>query len=105
MKTINKISNRIYNSIITNKKQFVFPMFLIVSFILFSFVAQNKGQRNFINGKPDNEDSLKTNQPQVNYKVNKQYDENGNLVGYDSTFTYSYSSDGSNNTIIYILVS
>ena len=32
------------------------------------------------------------NQPQVNVKVNKRYDDNGNLVGYDSTYTEYYSN-------------
>ena len=32
--------------------------------------------------------------PQVSWKVNKKYDEKGNLVGYDSTYTWSYSSKG-----------
>ncbi len=30
--------------------------------------------------------------PQTDYKVNKEYDENGNLIGYDSTYTYYYSN-------------
>lgn len=34
------------------------------------------------------------NQPKTDYKVNKEYDENGNLIRYDSTYTYSYSSNG-----------
>ncbi len=33
------------------------------------------------------------NQPHEEVKVNKQYDEQGNLVGYDSTYVYSWSSD------------
>ncbi len=32
------------------------------------------------------------NQPKVTSKVNKRYDKNGNLIGYDSTYTWSYSS-------------
>jgi hypothetical protein len=31
-------------------------------------------------------------EPQVNYKVNKEYDENGNLIRYDSTYSYYYSN-------------
>lgn len=33
------------------------------------------------------------NQPREEVKVNKQFDEQGNLVGYDSTYVYSWSSD------------
>lgn len=35
-----------------------------------------------------------SNSPQTDVKVNKEYDENGNLIRYDSTYTYFYSSDG-----------
>lgn len=31
-------------------------------------------------------------QPHVNIDVNKQYDDEGNLIGYDSTYTYVYQS-------------
>lgn len=30
--------------------------------------------------------------PKVDYKVNKKYDDEGNLIGYDSTYTYYYSN-------------
>jgi hypothetical protein len=30
--------------------------------------------------------------PKANVKVNKEYDENGNLIRYDSSYTYYYSS-------------
>jgi len=32
------------------------------------------------------------NKPKVEIKVNKVYDDNGNLVGYDSTYVWSYSN-------------
>jgi hypothetical protein len=31
-------------------------------------------------------------EPKTNVKVNKEYDENGNLIRYDSTYTYVYSN-------------
>jgi hypothetical protein len=31
-------------------------------------------------------------EPKVDIKVNKKYDEQGNLIGYDSTYTWSYST-------------
>ncbi len=34
------------------------------------------------------------NKPQANWKVNKKYDDKGNLIAYDSTYTWSYSSKG-----------
>lgn len=33
-------------------------------------------------------------QPDERVEVNKEYDEDGNLVRYDSTYSYSYSSSG-----------
>ncbi|MCP9198973.1 hypothetical protein MKO06_03575 [Gramella sp. GC03-9] len=34
----------------------------------------------------------KENIPKGNWKVNREYDENGNLISYDSTYVYSYST-------------
>ncbi len=34
------------------------------------------------------------NKPKVDIKVNKEYDENGNIIRYDSTYTYFYSGNG-----------
>lgn len=34
-------------------------------------------------------------QPNENVKVNKEYDEEGNLIRYDSTYVYTWSSDSS----------
>ncbi len=31
-------------------------------------------------------------EPKVDYKVNKEYDEDGNLIEYDSVYTYYYSN-------------
>ena len=36
------------------------------------------------------------NKPQVKIKVNKQFDDKGNIVEYDSTYSYYYSSPGGN---------
>ena len=37
-------------------------------------------------------DSLNNTAPQENIVVNKEYDEDGQLIRYDSTYTYSYST-------------
>jgi hypothetical protein len=42
--------------------------------------------------KQDNEIKGDSAMPQTNIKVNKQYDKNGNLVKYDSTYSYYYSN-------------
>jgi len=36
-------------------------------------------------------DADTASQPKVSWKVNKQYDDKGNLIGYDSTYTWMYS--------------
>ena len=45
------------------------------------------------------QDTTTQSKPQASWKVNKRYDDNGNLIGYDSTYSWSYSSEGavSNN--------
>jgi len=43
----------------------------------------------------DRNDTLKV-QPDINIRVNKEYDENGNLIRYDSTYTYVYSNIDNN---------
>ena len=43
------------------------------------------------------EDTLKNkkqNNPQIDIKVDKEYDENGNIIRYDSTYTYIYRTPG-----------
>jgi hypothetical protein len=39
------------------------------------------------------------NKPQTNIKVNKEYDDKGNIISYDSTYTWSYSSHGDNAAV------
>ncbi len=60
---------------------------VITVLILFSFFVGFSQQ----NAKERHQD--KTNQPQTDIKVNKEFDEKGNLIRYDSTYTYFYSSD------------
>lgn len=40
------------------------------------------------------QDPPATNQPVTSWKVNKKFDDKGNLISYDSTYSYSYSSTG-----------
>ena len=42
--------------------------------------------------------TINNGKPQVTIKVNKVYDENGNVVGYDSTYVWSYSNSKSETT-------
>ena len=45
-------------------------------------------------GQNEQETKEKENEPDENITVNKEYDEFGNLKGYDSIYSYSYSSNG-----------
>lgn len=59
---------------------------ILISMVLFMIINTSYSQNNY---------KLNDDNPKVDIKVNKQYDEQGNLIGYDSTYTYSYStSDG-----------
>ena len=59
----------------------IFPVVALILSILFS--SCNAQETNT---------QEQTNAPKTNIKVNKIYDENGNLVRYDSTYTYYYSN-------------
>ncbi|TNJ42440.1 hypothetical protein KFZ70_14800 [Tamlana fucoidanivorans] len=50
----------------------------------------------FFNCSGQNKDSKAKNgnSPDENISVNKEYDEHGNLIKYDSIYSYSYSSNG-----------
>lgn len=50
---------------------------------------------NSCNGQENKKESIsdtKKHEPKENIKVNKEYDEQGNLIRYDSTYTYFYSN-------------
>ena len=42
-------------------------------------------------------DSAKVNAPKTDIRVNKEYDKNGNLIKYDSTYSYFYSNSKNND--------
>lgn len=57
---------------------------VLLSFSLISCNAQEKSQKT-----EQKNDSI---QPEVNISVNKEYDEQGNLIRIDSTYTSFYSN-------------
>ncbi|MBA4410226.1 MAG: hypothetical protein C0397_12470 [Odoribacter sp.] len=59
------------------KRSFLF--FIMATCLLFNGLAQTG--------------TLKKNSPKEDFKVNREYDEQGNLIRFDSTYTYSWSSD------------
>ncbi len=64
---------------------------IFFSMIMFMGLTGCNAQRAPKDNEQDSNDTLKV-QPDVNIKVNKEYDENGNLIRYDSTYTYVYSN-------------
>ncbi|MCG2461218.1 hypothetical protein K8352_10700 [Flavobacteriaceae bacterium F89] len=71
----------------------VFSLFLIL------LVAGCNGQDAHNNAKDELAQSQKYSdslspKPKVEWKVNKKYDENGNVIGYDSIYSWSYSNHG-----------
>lgn len=74
-------------------KKVAFSLFLAL------LVAGCNGQELHKNSKKDlaqvqkSADTLNP-KPKVQWKVNKKYDENGNVIGYDSIYSWSYSNHG-----------
>jgi hypothetical protein len=73
-------------------KASVMGLALIACMIISSCHEQSKGQelKETAKNHATEQDSL--NKPQVNIKVNKRYDEKGNLVAVDSTYSSFYSN-------------
>ena len=67
-------------------KRYIILMALSVVFLI-SIVAQNPRSNKTQNAKQD-----KT-KPKEDIRVNREYDEKGNLIKFDSIYSYSYSSD------------
>ncbi|MFQ3578649.1 MAG: hypothetical protein SNJ71_00735 [Bacteroidales bacterium] len=70
----------------------------IAMFIAFSLIFLS------CNGQKTNKNITDTtlisgNQPRENIKVNKEYDKDGNLIRYDSTYTYYYSNIKGNKAV------
>jgi hypothetical protein len=67
--------------------------FLIILPILFSSCNEkSNGQDGAELKKEKLQPQDSTNKPQVNIKVNKHYDDKGNVIGFDSTYTSFYSN-------------
>jgi len=67
----------------------------IISLLTVVLLGSCSGQEN----KRDQKKIVKQNAPKTNIKVNKEYDKNGNLKSYDSTYTYYYSNIGQDSAL------
>lgn len=69
-----------------------FGLLLVLLLFLSSCHEKTRGQTSEEKNRTSsvNKDSL--NKPKVNIKVNKHYDDKGNVIGFDSTYTSFYSN-------------
>ncbi len=68
------------------KKIFSVKIIILLVFVFISFNIQSQ------NIELPNQN--KNNEPDVHINVNRELDNNGNVIRYDSTYTWSWSSDG-----------
>ncbi|PIP53842.1 MAG: hypothetical protein COS14_02440 [Bacteroidetes bacterium CG02_land_8_20_14_3_00_31_25] len=66
--------------------RFSWKLFGVSTFIFFSPCLQAQ--------TIDSSEQNKNNQPDVHINVNREFDKNGNIIRYDSTYSWSWSSDG-----------
>ncbi|MBU2906271.1 hypothetical protein KO529_15865 [Arenibacter algicola] len=71
-------------------KKFVFS--LLSGLILVACQAQDDRSKSKVDLAEKNTDSISVNKPKISWKVDKKYDEKGNVIGYDSIYSYSYSN-------------
>ncbi|WP_461532650.1 hypothetical protein [Sinomicrobium sp.] len=63
-----------------------------VFFAVFGCLGQEKSNGGISGQNKGEQDSIP--RPKESWKVNKEVDENGNIIRMDSTYTWSFSSDG-----------
>ena len=61
-------------------------IYMLMALSFFNCQGQNTSE------KKDSDLKKDTIQPKTNIQVHKEYDENGNLIRLDSTYTYFYSN-------------
>ena len=79
------MNNLLYNKLKYKIMKRIWILFIAVTLILGSCNGQEKQIKN------DNLSAVK-NVPKEDIKVSKEYDKDGNLIKYDSTYTYFYSN-------------
>jgi hypothetical protein len=68
---------------------------LLLAVVLALLVSSCKGQEQKAIAKKETAESFADNKPEGSWKVNKEFDDNGNMIRYDSI--YSWSSTGVND--------
>ncbi|MCM4173340.1 hypothetical protein DHD32_17835 [Arenibacter sp. TNZ] len=73
-------------------KKIVFT--LLLGFMVTGCQAQNDRTKTIDDLVEKKTDSLGVDEPKISWKVDKKYDEKGNVIGYDSIYSYSYNNLG-----------
>lgn len=71
---------------------------LLLSVLLLVFITGCNAQSNQKPSKSDTSTHTE-NIPKVTYKVNKKFDDKGNMISYDSSSVWTYSSDGNTHNV------
>lgn len=77
-----------------NKKTLITAIILI-SFTVFVSFSNHHYSISEKNKRMTGKDTIQTN-PKIDIKVNKEYDDNGNIIRYDSSYTYIYTYPNGN---------
>jgi hypothetical protein len=71
-----------------------FMFTLLLGLMLTGCQAQSDQGKSMEDLVGKNVDSLTVDKPKISWKVDKKYDEAGNVIGYDSIYSYSYDNMG-----------
>jgi hypothetical protein len=69
-----------------------FGLLLVLPLFLSSCHEKTRGQNSEEKNRISSVDQDSLDKPKVNIKVNKRYDDKGNVIGFDSTYTSFYSN-------------
>ena len=65
---------------------------LVIAIALLATGCNGQQEKNASSSKQDQKKVTKFPEPTVSWDVNKKFDENGNVVSYDSIYTWSYTN-------------
>jgi len=71
-------------------KKFVFT--LLLGLMLAGCQAQDDRSKSKVDLAEKSTDSISVDNPKIRWKVDKEYDEEGNIIEYDSIYSYSYDN-------------
>jgi hypothetical protein len=76
-----------------------FALLLITALVMFNCKGQTSASASGANDSPERIARKEKPNPDIQVRVNKTFDEKGNVIGYDSTYSYVYNySDSNMNT-------